>query len=100
MPTDDKPRSTALVILPFATSEQAEEFARIVTVQLTLGDAAPPFVLHGTAYEYRSKETGEQGQVIEVWPESNFDVFVGSKGESHHVLQRVTVEGSNEERTR
>lgn len=86
-------QSTALVVLPFATPQQAEEFARIVTTQLTTDDAAPPFVLHGTMYEYVSEETGERGQVIEVKPESNFDVFVGAEGPMHHVLQRITKAG-------
>lgn len=75
----------ALVVLPFASVEKAEEFALLVTVQL---EQPAPFVLHGTAYEYRTDE-GEHGQVIEVFPDSNFESFQGATGEKHTVLQRV-----------
>jgi hypothetical protein len=92
-----EPTSRALVVLPFATPEIAEQFARIITVQMD--NVAAPFVLHGTAYEYRSEESGEMGQIIEVYPDSNFDVFQGADGERHHVLQRITQEASDAERT-
>lgn len=88
MPTDDHPTATALVVLPFETPEQAETFAALVITQMP-GTAAP-FVLHGTAYEYRRADNDEQGQVIEIFPASNFDVFIGAEGERHHVLQRIT----------
>jgi len=88
----DKP--TALVVLVFETPEKAESFAMLAQAQMP--EAVAPFVMHGTAYEYRSEETGEQGQVIEIYPASNFDVFVGDGGEMHHVLQRITVEAGDE----
>lgn len=78
----------ALVVLPFETAEQAETFAALVVTQMP--GAAAPFVLHGTAYEYRRDDADEQGQVIEIYPESNFDAFIGAQGERHHVLQRIT----------
>lgn len=93
-----EPGAKALVILPFATAELAEQFAQLVTVQAP--EVATPFVMHGTAYNYRSEETGEEGQIIEVFPASNFEVFQGTEGEQHHVLQRIVVKGSeDEERT-
>ena len=85
----------ALVVLPFATAAQAEQFAQIVTVQLSGDNAAPPFVLLGNAYEYVNNENGERGQVIEVFPDSKFEVFVGQQGSMHHVLQRVTQEAAD-----
>lgn len=84
----DKP--TALVVLPFADAAAAQQFAQLVIAQVP--GSAEPFVLHGSAYVYRSEEEGTIGQIIEVWPESRFDVFVGEYGEGHHVLQRITTE--------
>lgn len=81
----------ALVVLPFESPEQAETFAALVVTQMP--EAAAPFVLHGTAYEYRREDTEEQGQIIEIYPASNFDAFIGAEGERHHVLQRITTQG-------
>lgn len=84
------PEAKALVVLPFETSEQAEQFAALVITQMP-GTVAP-FVLHGTAYEFRSEETEQQGQIIEIYPESRFDVFADADNEQHHILQRITLE--------
>lgn len=88
--TREEPTAKALVVLPFETPEQAETFAALVLAQLP--NVAAPFVLHGTAYAYKTQDESESGQVIEVFPESNFDVFVGAAGERHHVLQRKVSE--------
>jgi hypothetical protein len=80
----------ALVVLPFPTAEAAQQFAQLVIAQIP--GSAEPFVLHGSAYVFRSEEEGTTGQIIEVWPESNFEAFVGERGEGHHVLQRLTTE--------
>lgn len=79
------------MVLPFETPQEAEQFAAIVIAQL---DRAAPFVFHGTAYEYAVEETGEQGQVLEIWPTSKCEVYTGPRGAQHFVIQRVIVEGT------
>lgn len=83
--SESAPEAHALVVLPFASAEKAQQFAQLVIAQMP-GTAAP-FVMHGTAYHYESAEEGS-AQVIEIWPESNFESFVGERGDNHIVLQR------------
>lgn len=89
----EQPKSQALVILPFATVEQAEQFATLVMAQFG-ADFQAPIVTTGTAYNYRSDETGEFGQVFELDPSGHWEVFVGEDSEQHHIIQRVTQEGT------
>lgn len=93
------PPSRALVILPFATPQQAEQFATLVMHQFG-PEFAVPIVTAGTAYEYLDAETGEAGQVFELFPDARWEAFIKEGNEQHHVLQRIIKEAAiNEERT-
>lgn len=90
------PPSVALVILPFLTKQQAEQFA--VLVMATYGpDFATPIVTTGTAYEYLDTESGETGQVFELFPDARWEAFIKDDNEQHHVLQRTIREASVDE---
>lgn len=86
-------QAQALVVLPFLDAKRAEDFAAAV---INRGEgSAMPLVLHGTMYEYVSEEEQERGQIIEVWPEARFDVFIGERGENHHILRRTYQEAGS-----
>jgi hypothetical protein len=89
----------ALVILPFISVEQAEQFALLVTAQFAQGGFNAPIVTTGTAYEFINPESNEAGQVFELYPGAGWEAFIKDGNEQHHVLQRVTKEAPDEERT-
>lgn len=88
------PPAQALVILPFLTVEQAEQFAVLVMHQFGAAFAVP-IVTTGTAYEYLDTETGEGGQVFELFPDARWEAFVKEDNDAHHVIQRATKESTD-----
>lgn len=94
-PPIDQPKATALVILPFMSTEAAEQFAVLVMAQFG-EDFQTPLVTTGTAYNYRSEETGEYGQVFELYPDAHWEAFVGEDSEQHHIIRRVTQQGGTD----
>lgn len=84
----------ALVILPFISREQAEQFALLVVAQQEGFQA--PIVTLGTAYEFINAETDEAGQVFELYPDAGWEAFIKDGNENHHVLQRITKEAADE----
>ena len=94
----ENPPAQALVILPFLTPQSAEQFAQLVTINFG-AEFSTPIVTLGTAYEYMDKETGECGQVFELPPAARWEAFIKDGDESHHILRRITQEGTDEERT-
>lgn len=89
----------ALVILPFISIEQAEQFALLVSAQYAQGGFTTPIVTTGTAYEFINPETNESGQVFELFPGAGWEAFIKDGNEQHHVLQRITKEVPDAERT-
>lgn len=91
-------QAKALVILPFISAQQAEQFATLVMAQYGADSFQTPIVTSGTAYEYLTPD-GEAGQVFELFPDARWEAFIKEGNEQHHVLQRVIQGGTDEERT-
>jgi hypothetical protein len=93
-PIEVEPVAQALVILPFLTAQQAEQFAVLVMAQFG-SEFQAPIVTLGTAYTWKDEE-GALGQVFELFPGAHWDAYIKDGNERHHVLQRVTAEVSDE----
>lgn len=81
----------ALVIIPFATVAQAQEFAVLAQVA---SPTAHPIVTHGTAYIEQTEEPEvSTTEVFELFTDSNWEVYVSPESEEHHIIRRPLTGG-------